>query len=282
MDGKIDKAFLQKRIKEIRGDLNTLADASIAIPVNAQGDLETVLAVLSDIAGYSGTHTVEIILAINNYPQGEAPPEIQEFQDMGIIVEATPDVSCPDEAVCFSARMTGLKPANTDYMILFDADCRIRNSTALIDWYIKQLQEGADLAYAHVAYYELLNDPSIQFRIFAHHGSRWFKRVILGIPTNRGSNYAVNRKQMLEFYNQRLLSDDLNVGPTMKAFKRKIVYSGASDLVVLTSGRMFTGGWGKLFRYLRYRLKYNMKMLPVGQDMTKRIERGEDNIRKVD
>lgn len=280
MDVTIDKSFLSKRIKEIRGDLRELPHASIAIPVNAQGDLETVLTVLSDIAEYSGSHRIEIILAINNYPEGEEPPEIKQFEDMGIIVAGVPSVRRPDEAVCFSARMTGLPPANTDYMILFDADCRIRNSTALIDWYVKQLSSGADLAYAHVAYYDLLNLASVRFRIFAHHGSRWFKRVILGIPTTRGSNYGVNRKQMLEFYNQRLLSDDLNVGPTMKKFNRKIVYSGAPELVVLTSGRMLTEGWIELFRYLRYRLKYNMKMLPAGDDMTNRIQRGEDNIRK--
>ena len=46
---------LKEFFHERRGDLNKLPDASIAIPVNAQGDLETVLGVLGDIAKYKGT-----------------------------------------------------------------------------------------------------------------------------------------------------------------------------------------------------------------------------------
>ena len=272
---------LKRFFHQQRGDPTKIPDASIAIPVNAQGDLETVLSVLNDIAKYKGRHTFEVILAINNYPEGEEPAEIEFFRSMGVVVEPTPSVRRPEEAVCFSARMTGVRAAQTDYLLLFDADCRIPNSTALIDWYIDHLHAGAGLAYTHVDYYELRKRLSIAARMLAHHGARWVKRQLLGIPTTRGSNYAVNRSKMLSFYEQRLLSDDINVGPTFKAHKFRIDYSGNRQLVVLTSGRMFTGGWGRLARYLLYRLKYNLKMLPVGEDMTARIQRGSDNIRKV-
>jgi hypothetical protein len=124
---------LKKFFTERRGDPNKLPDASIAIPVNAQGDLETVLTVLNDIAQYKGSHTFEVILAINNYPDGQEPPEIEIFRDMGLLVAPTPSVRRPSEAVCFSARMTGVRAASTDYLLLFDADCRIPNATALID-----------------------------------------------------------------------------------------------------------------------------------------------------
>jgi hypothetical protein len=117
--------------------------------------------------------------------------------------------------------------------------------------------------------------------MIAHHGARWVKRELLGIPTNRGSNYAVNRTKMLEFYEQGHLSDDLNVGPTFKAHGLRVDYSGNRQLVVLTSGRMFTAGWHKLIRYLLYRLRYNLKILPVGSDVTSRLQRGSNNIRKV-
>jgi hypothetical protein len=42
-----------------------------------------------------------------------------------------------------------------------------------------------------------------------------------------------------------------------------VAYSGARERAVLTSGRRFTGGWWKLLRYLRYRLRYNLNVLPV-------------------
>ncbi|MDQ2690938.1 MAG: glycosyltransferase family 2 protein [Chloroflexota bacterium] len=272
---------LKRFFHEQRGDSTKIPDASIAIPVNAQGDLETVLDVLNDIAKYKGRHTFEVILAINNYPEGEEPPEIEFFRSMGVVVEPTPSVRRPEEAVCFSARMTGVRAAQTDYLLLFDADCRIPNATALIDWYIDRLHEGAGLAYTHVDYYDLRKRLSIAARMLAHHGARWVKRQLLGIPTTRGSNYAVNRSKMLSFYEQGHLSDDINVGPTFKAHKFRIDYSGNRQLVVLTSGRMFTGGWRRLIRYLLYRLRYNLKMLPVGQDVTARIQRGSDNIRNV-
>lgn len=264
-----------------RGDPNKRPDASISIPVNAQGDLETVLNVLNDIAKYKGAHTFEVILAINNYQTGHEPPEIESFRNMGIMVVPTPSVVRPDEAVCFSARLTGIRPANSEHLLLFDADCRIPNSTALIDWYIEHLHAGAQLAYTHVDYYDLKKAPSIAARMIAHHGARWVKRELLGIPTTRGSNYAVNRTKMLEYYDQKLLSDDLNVGPAFKAKGDRIDYSGNRKLIVKTSGRMFTGGWRKLIRYLLYRLRYNLKMLPVGHDLKGRIQRGDDNIRSV-
>jgi hypothetical protein len=271
------KTFFHER----RGDPSKLPDASIAIPVNAQGDLGTVLGVLGDIARYKGRHTFEVILAINNYPEGQEPAEIEFFRSMGLVVEPTPSVRRPEEAVCFSARMTGVRAASTEYLLLFDADCQIPNASALIDWYIEHLRNGARLAYTHVDYYDLKKDLSIAARMIAHHGARWVKRQLLGIPTTRGSNYAVNRTHMVKYYGEGLLGDDLNVGPTFKAHGLRIDYSGNRELVVLTSGRVFSGGWRKLIRYLLYRLRYNLKMLPVGQDVTRRIQRGSDNIRKV-
>ena len=271
------KAFFHER----RGVQSKLPDASIAIPVNAQGDLETVLGVLGDIAKYKGTHTFEVILAINNYPEGQEPAEIELFRSMGVLVEPTPSVRRPEEAVCFSARMTGVRAASTDYLLLFDADCRIPNATAVIDWYIERLHEGAGLAYTHVDYYDLKKHPAIVIRMIAHHGARWVKRQLLGIPTTRGSNYAVNRTQMIKYYGDRLLSDDLNVGPTFKAHGHRIDYSGNREFIVLTSGRMFSASWRRVIRYLIYRLRYNLKMLPVGEDVTERIHRGSDNVRRV-
>ena len=272
---------LKKFFVERRGEPTKLPDASIVIPVNAQGDFVTVLGVLNDIAKYKGSHTFEVVLAVNNYPEESVPEEIELFRSMGIGVAATPSVRRPDEAVCFSARMSGVHAAQTDYLLLFDADCRIPNATALIDWYIDRLHSGAGLAYTHVAYFDIKKDLSVYARIAAHHGARWVKRQLLHIPTTRGGNYAANRSSMVDYYNKKMLSDDLNVGPAFKAHGQTLAYSGKRELIVLTSGRVFSGGWRKLVRYLLYRLRYNLKMLPAGQDVTGRLKRGENNVRNV-
>ena len=272
------KIFFEERC----GHTGEAPDASIAIPVNAQGDLETVLGLLADIAQYRGTHTFEVLLVINNYPEHQEPAEVELFRSMGIGVESIPSVRRSDEIVCFSARMAGIRAARTDHLLLFDADCRIPNSTALIDWYIDHLHNGTKLAYTHVGYYELKRNLSVYVRIIIHHSVRWVKRELLGIPTARGSNYAANRTKMLYYYEHGFLSDDFNVGPTFKAHGLPIKYSGKRQLVVLTSGRIFSRGWLKLARYWLYRLRYHLKMLPVGSDVRGRRKWTEnENVRIV-
>jgi hypothetical protein len=78
-----------------------------------------------------------------------------------------------------------------------------------------------------------------------------------------------------------MLADELNVGPTFKTAKGKVVYSGARQLTVLTSGRMFRpGGFKKLLRYFTYRLRYNLRVLRVRTDIAKYTGRENDPVRK--
>jgi len=276
----LDYDTLLERYERIRGNSMAPPQASIVIPVNAQGDLQNVLRILSDIASYTGPYTFEIVLVINNYPPEAEPPEIEAFRNMRIEVLAVPDVRILGEAVGFTARFRGVRVANSEYVIMFDADCRIPNATAVIDWYIEQFQHGATAAYTHVGYYEVRNCLSNDFRMFTHHASRWFKRTILRIPTTRGSNYAVHQSVALDYYDKGFLADEMNVGPVFKHFGEKVAYSGAKDLIVLTSGRMFRGGWSRLARYLIYRLGYNLRVLPVREDAAKRTKRESDPIRR--
>jgi hypothetical protein len=51
-------------------------------------------------------------------------------------------------------------------------------------------------------------------------------------------------------------------------------------MAVLTSGRMFAGGWRKLWRYLRYRLRYNVRVLPVRPGVAARTGREHDPVRE--
>jgi len=239
--------------------------------VNAQTDLENVRVVLREVACYRGRRTFEVVLVINNYPANNPPAEIETYRAAGMRVVAVPTAWTVGEAVCFSARLPGIRSASSDRIILFDADCRIPYPMLLLDWYVDQFERGAEVAYTRVDYYGLRPLWSVRARMLAHHGSRWVKRVLLRIPTTRGSNYGVDRTAFLRAYEQGLLTDDLNVGPAVKASGGRVVYSGARRLQVLTSGRRFHGGWLKLARYLRYRLLYNVRMLPV------RARRGRKN-----
>lgn len=272
MDFHSEQAFdlniLAKRFKRIRGSGELDPDASVVIPVNAQGDLQKVLRLLTDLSLYNGEHSLEIILVINNYPPQEPPPEAEQYRELAITTVLVPNaLRRPGVAAPLSARMCGVEAAVSDPVILFDADCRVPFPNDLLDWYIQQFEMGAKLAYTPVDYYELGDHWSIRFRIHVHHLMRWVKRVPLRIPVTRGSNYAVDRQMMLKLYDEDYLADDLNAGPAFKSTGAKVVYCGAPNLKVLTSGRVFTpGSVYRLYRYFKYRLRYNLKVLPVRRD----------------
>lgn len=270
---------LAAQIARLRGDGDT-PDASVVIPVNAQGDLENVLRVVGDLARYDGHHTAELILVVNNYDPADPPAEIQRFEQLGARVVAIPSVRRPGEAVGFSARIPGVKAAQCEAVLLFDADCRIPDPTSLLDWYIQQFRAGVGAAYTRVDYYEYTPCLSLRFRFALHHLSRWCKRNLLGIPTTRGSNYAVRRQVMLDLYGREMLADEMNVGPTFKAEGHEIAYSSRGSLRVLTSGRMFTPGWLRMFPYFLYRLKYNLRTLPVRAGVSRHTGRENDPVRK--
>jgi hypothetical protein len=252
-------------LRRLRGDPAALPDASVVIPVNAQEDLQNVLGILGDVARYEGTATLEVVLVINNYPADDPPRELEAYARAGVHTVGVPDVRRPGEVVSFTARVPGAREASSEVTIYFDADCRIPNSSALLTWYVDQLKRGAQAAYSRVGYYDLRSLWSVRARIAVHHAARWTKRVVLRIPTVRGSNYAVDRTLLLRLYDEGMLIDDLNVGLAVKTSGGSIAYSGDRDHRVLTSGRRFKGGWLKLARYLRYRLFYNLRVLPVGR-----------------
>jgi hypothetical protein len=252
---------LAVELRRLRGDPAAVPDASVVIPVNAQEDLENVLGILGDVARYEGAATLEIVLVINNYPADEPPREIGSYARAGVRTVGVPNVRRPGEVVSFTARVPGARAANSEITIYFDADCRIPNASALLTWYVDELKRGTQAAYSRVGYYDLRSLWSVRARIAVHHAARWIKRVLLRIPTVRGSNYAVDRLLFLRLYDEGKLIDDLNVGLAVKASGASIQYSGDRDLRVLTSGRRFQGGWLKLARYLFYRLRYNLRMI---------------------
>lgn len=275
----IDLLKLGSTIREIRGNPDDIPDASIIIPVNAQGDLDNVLHMISDIARYNGSHHLELVIVVNNY-EPDQPPNVQRHIDLGLKVLMIPNVRREGEVVSFTARVPGVRAAASENAILFDADCKLVSPTDLIDWFIRELNAGAALAYTHVDYFDLEPGLVVRMRVFIHHASRWVKRVLLRIPTARGSSYAVNRSVFLEAYDRDMLADELNVGPVVKSLGHKIAYTQAKNLRVLTSGRMFKGGWVTLFKYFRYRLRYNLRMIPVGEDTRKRSDRHKAPVRR--
>ncbi len=250
-----DTVLLTRQLTHLRGDLGLAPRASIVVPVNAAADLHDVLQLAADICRYNGEYPIEFILVINNYDPDSPPAEIEEYRSMGFTVIAIPSVK-HEGAIAIAARLPGIDRAQSDIVIQFDADCRIPNATALIDWYIAQIEKGADLAYTHVEYTDLPAGLAMKIRMFVHHASRWFRRVVLRIPTSRGSNYAIRRTLALELYGRGAMQYDILVGPHIKSVGGHIAYSGARELQVLTSGRFFKGGWNELLSYVMWRVGY--------------------------
>ncbi len=240
-------------------------DGTVIIPVNARADLETVLLPLEDLARYNGSQSFEVILVINNYEAESPPAEIEKFRDLGIQVVAVPDVRRQGEVVIVSARVAGVNAAKSEVTVHFDADCRIPDPTALLDWYFDTLRAKPGVAYTHVGYYELRRKLSVHFKVLVHNVSRWGKRRLLGIPTTRGSNYAVCKSVLLDLYKRGQISVDLQIGPAARLAGSHVSYSGQRQLTVFTSGRRFKGGWLKLFSYFLYRLRYNLNAIPTRQ-----------------
>lgn len=277
----LTNAAVAASLARIRGAQTTAPDASIVIPVNAKGDLDNVRFILSDLAKYQGEHTCEVVLLINNYDEAAPPSEINEFAELGIHVVAQPNIRCAGECVAFTARVAGTRAASSDIAMLFDADCRIPDATKLIDWYVERFQSGYDVAYTHVGYYQLRENLPNRVRMCVHYASRWVKRVLLRIPTLRGSNYAIGRSTLLSLYDEGWLADDMNVGPTCRATGRKIAYSSSEQRIVLTSGRMFSGeSWIGLGRYFLRRLRFNLRVLRVRSDASKHTQRELDPERR--
>jgi thymidylate kinase len=250
-------------ISALRGDPTRSPDASVIVPVNARSDLDLVVELIGQLAGYEGTRHFEIILVVNNYPPSSPPEMMATYEEAGIRVVGIPDASRPGEVVCFSARIPGVRAASSSKVVLFDADCRVERLSELLDWYVEQLERGAALAYTHVGHFDLQPRASVYSRVFVHHASRFVKRSILRIPTTRGSGYAVERGALLAAYDGGLLVDDFNVAPTLKAQGRTITYSGSRRLVVRTSGRMIKPGWLRMGRYFARRLRYNVEAVRV-------------------
>jgi hypothetical protein len=263
---------LSAELTRLRGDPSVAPHASVVIPVNADADLERVLNVVGDVSSYDGRHTFEVVLVINNYASDEPPQELRTYDGCGMRVVAVPDAWRAGEAVCFTARIPGVRAASSDRVILFDADTRVPYPTPVLDWYVEQFARGAAAAYTHVGHYDVRPMWSVRARVASHHLARWVKRVVLRIPTTRGSNYGIDRTVLLPLYDRGLLADDLNVGPTVKAAGGRVAYSGSRKLRVLTSGRKFSGGWRRLARYLRYRLLYNVRLIRARDDPMGRHE----------
>lgn len=271
---------LGQRLRSLRGTAAEDPNVTVVVPVNAQGDLVNVRSLLSDVARYDGSRTVEVVLVVNNFPADVPPPEVEELRGIGATVLAIPSVRRPGEAVGFSARIPGIRAASADFAVLFDADCRVPNPTALLDWYAEQFRTGAQAAYTPVTYYDYADSISLRVAFAVHHAARWIKRNIFRIPTTRGSNYAVRREMILRLYDDGFLADEMNVGPTVKRMEGRVAYGSGKDLTVYTSGRMFSPGWRRMIPYFLYRLRYNLRVLPVRSGVASVTGRENDPVRR--
>jgi hypothetical protein len=224
--------------------------------------METVQRLLMDLSHYAGPFQIEKLLLVNNFNDHCDPDGIAKLEAFGARVVAIPDVRRDGVRVHLAARMEGVRRAASDVAILFDADCRVPDPTSIINWYVRTLRNGPRVAYSHVKYYDMPAGLTGRLFIVIHHGSRWLKRVVLRIPTTRGSNYGVVKPSILALYDGGALMADMSVGPATKAAGGRVMYSGARQLTVLTSGRKLTFSWRKFMRYMRYAILYNLRVLP--------------------
>jgi hypothetical protein len=231
--------------------------------VTANAALPTVPTVLGDAARYQGAHRVEVILVINNYPTETPPPEIESYRELGMVIVGVADVNRPGITTILNARAQGVPAAASEVTLHFDADCRIPDIDAVLDWYVHAFRAGAQLAYTRVEHYGLPKKLVTRFRQVVHRTSRWTKRVLLRVPTARGSNYAISRSLFQRLYDEGQLQGDIQVGPRAKLAGGKVAYSGKYSRRVLTSGRKQSGSWVRLIPYLFWRLQMNLKAIPT-------------------
>ncbi len=269
----LDTTPFGQRFNELRAPAGSTPDLAVVIPVNARSDLGNVFMLLGDLARYQGSHTIELLLVVNNFDSDKPPMYIPQLEAHGLRIVAVPNVRRKGMAVALAGRMHGIRAASCDAVLSFDADCRVPDATALLDWYVQAFRHGADAAYTFVGHYDVRPGLSIKARILSHHLARWGKRAIFRIPTTRGGNYAVRKSVVVPLYDDGYIADELNVGPVVKKHGGTIRYSNARRLRVLTSGRAIRQNWGQLKRYLWYRLRYNMRTLPTGQDAAERTHR---------
>lgn len=268
------RTVLCARFINLRGPADRTPDASLVIPVNAENDLDNVVHILHTISGYSGESTFEVILVVNNYPPENPPGQIKEFEELGIETLAIPYVQRRG-GVALAARIHGVRIAKSETIISFDSDCTLLNVRELLDWYVAQFKAGCDLAYTHVDYNNLPKTIPMRLHMVIHHATRWFRRNILRMPTSRGSNYAVCRTLMLDLFDQGKLLYDINIGPVIKSVGGRIVYSGAKNLTVYTSGRFFKGTRQEIFKYWLWRIGYYWRVFVVNRKVPAGSDKGK-------
>jgi len=254
---------LCQRLVQLRGNPDLPPDASFIIPVNAKVDLQAAGVMLRDISQYSGRHTCEVILVINNYSAANPPPEIDALRNLGVQVVSVPSARRPGEFVVVSARALGVRAAKAELTIHSDADCRVPDINRLLDGTIRRLRSEAQVSYGRVDYYGLPERLSVRVKMLIHHTARWVKRRLLGVPTTQGANFAIRRSLFLQLYNAGKLSAELQLGPAARLAGARVVYSDDPGMGILALGREVRGGWLRMCRYFLYRLNYNLKAIPT-------------------
>lgn len=249
---------------------------TVVVPVNAQSDLEIVDRLLDDLHPWLAEGTGVLLLVINNF-DGAVPAEVTHLSARGASVITEPRLTIRHgEVPPVAARAVGARHSQSGLLVHLDADVRVPDSVALMRWYANQYTSGAGVAATAVEFHQIPHGLSIRARIAAHRVARWVKRVALGTPVTRGSNYATDRDLFLAAYDRGMIADELNVGPALVALGARYAYSGDRSLRVLTSARRLRGGWMRLFRYLGYRLAYNLRALPVSERAADRTRRWQD------
>jgi hypothetical protein len=254
---------LRRHMQRLRGTAEADPNASLIVPISARSGFSLIQGLIGDLARYRGSYTLEIILMVAASLAGSAPEEIEHLRGLGLQVIAAPEGGQNWEAVQLEARAQGVEAARAGITLHFSPDARLPDATALIDWYIQSLYSVYQLAYSQISYYGLPDGMNTRLSLALVDTFRKVKRVLLGVPTTRGSNYAINRHLFLKLYESGKLTVDLPVGLAVRLAEARSRYSSERRLQVYLSAHKYSPqSLLNLHRILR-RLRYNLRAIPL-------------------
>ncbi len=253
-------AELRRRLPRLWSPAQADPNASVIVPVGSPAELKQVFCLLSDLSHYRGSYSLECLLAL---PAGQPwlPPERLALLDsLGLRVVFTSARGRGGLA----ARGCAAQAARAGILLHFAADTRLPDPTALVDWYVRSLFGKFQLAYSRVDFYGLPGSPGVRLSLFVLNGLRALKRRLLGVPTPRGSNYAITRSLFLDLYEAGTLSEEHPVGLAARLAQARSRYAADRRLRAYIPAHKFSPRTLLSPARILRRLRANLRALPAG------------------
>lgn len=253
---------LRQRLPRLWSPPQADPNASVIVPVGSPAGLQQVFYLLADLACYEGFYSLECLLAL---PAGQDwPPaeKLELLEALGLRLVFIPAGVWEQGAL--AARAFAAQAARAGVLLHFASDTRLPDPTALLDWYVGSLSGSYQLAYSRVDFYGLPERAGVRLSLRLLDGLRLVKRRLLGVPTPRGSNYAITRALFLDLYEAGKLSDDTPVGLAARLAQARSRYSSDRRLRACVSAHKFNPRTLLSPARMLRRLRLNLRALPAG------------------